>query len=123
MQYLITDFHKLASEYEMRFNHLVPMQILKYTPEESLIDILKAGSIRRWEPVEEWKENVVRQDPDDIRPTEQVNYIPIGDLSPKSDGTFDGAPRIKPEYLKIHKKILINLPMIWSSLQNKKIYL
>ena len=48
--------------------------------------------------------DVVRQDPDDIRPTEQVNYIPIGDLSPKSDGTFDGAPRIKPGVFKNTQK-------------------
>ena len=32
------------------------------------------------------------------------NYIAIGDLSPKSDGTFDGAPRIKPGVFKNTQK-------------------
>jgi len=46
----------------------------------------------------------VGKDRDDVRSTEQVNYISIGELSPKSDGTYDGAPRLAPGVFKNTQK-------------------
>ena len=61
MQFLATEFHKLVADYEMRFNHLVPMEILKYSTEDSIIEIIKS-SLSKNQPVEAWEQRSKEQE-------------------------------------------------------------
>ena len=96
MQFQLTDFRNKSFGLFMRFNHLVPAQAFKIFGEGGTTTMINQA-LEQNQPVRRMAGERISSDRigDGLYRT-RSNYIAIGDLSPKSDGTFDGAPRIKP---------------------------